>query len=157
MALDSSKVVEDLGGGTNDKWAEAVGFFTGFKAPNRNDLFDSLVGNEGIPLMKVEISDVGYVDYVDTEDMNWLYENAGSDIKNTDFVIPFYHAKGGAGSDVSMYRARITLLGSKGDGRIPSQGWQEGGQFSSSMDGHLGMDGKPTWDTTPTARYAYGT
>ncbi|MEU5368347.1 AAWKG family protein, partial [Streptomyces sp. NPDC005951] len=157
MALDSSKVVEDLGGGTNDKWAEAVSFFTGFKAPNRNDLFDSLVGNEGIPLMKVEISDVGYVDYVDPEDMNWLYENAGSDIKNTDFVIPFYHAKGGPGSDVSMYRARITLLGSKGDGRIPSQGWQEGGQFSSSIDGHLGMDGKPTWDTTPTARYAYGT
>ncbi|MFH9230367.1 AAWKG family protein, partial [Streptomyces globisporus] len=157
MALDSSKVVEDLGGGTNDKWAEAVGFFTGFKAPNRNDLFDSLVGNEGIPLMKVEISDVGYVDYVDTEDLNWLYENAGSDIKNTDFVIPFYHAKGGTGSDVTMHRARITLLGSKGDGRVPSQGWQEGGQFSSSIDGHLGMDGKPTWDTTPTARYAYGT
>ncbi|MDW4913327.1 AAWKG family protein, partial [Streptomyces californicus] len=156
MALDSSKITDDLGG-ANDQWAEAVGFFTGYKAPNRNDLFDSLVGNEGIPLMKVEISDVGYVDYVDPEDLNWLYENAGSDIKNTDFVIPFYHAKGGTGSDVSMYRARITLLGSKGDGRIPSQGWQEGGQFSSSIDGHLGMDGKPTWDTTPTARYAYGT
>ncbi|MFJ5909510.1 AAWKG family protein, partial [Streptomyces californicus] len=156
MALDSSKVVDDLGG-SNDKWAEAVGFFTGFKAPKRDDLFDTLVGNEGIPLMKVEISDVGYVDYVDTEDMNWLYENAGSDIKNTDFVIPFYHAKGGTGSDVTMHKARITLLGSKGDGRIPIQGYQEGGKFSSSIDGHLGMDGKPTWDTTFTARYAYGT
>ncbi|MFH8885187.1 AAWKG family protein, partial [Streptomyces californicus] len=156
MALDSSKVTEDLGG-SNDQWAEAVGFFTGFMAPKRDDLFDALVGNEGIPLMKVEISDVGYVDYVDTEDLNWLYENAGSDINNTDFVIPFYHAKGGTGSDVSMYKARITLLGSKGDGRVPSQGYQEGGKFSSTIDGHLGMDGKPTWDSTPTARYAYGT
>nr|WSS64761.1 AAWKG family protein [Streptomyces sp. NBC_01177] len=157
MALDSSKITDDLTG-TNDKWSEAVNFFTGYKAPNRSELFDALVGNEGIPLMKVEISDVGYVDYVDTEDLNWLYENAGSDISNTDFVIPFYHSKGeGAGSDVSMYKARITLLGSKGDGRVPSQGYQEGGKFSSGIDGHLGMDGKPTWDTTPTARYAYGT
>ncbi|SCE08522.1 hypothetical protein GA0115239_11957, partial [Streptomyces sp. BpilaLS-43] len=157
MALDSSKITDDLTG-TNDKWSEAVNFFTGYKAPDRSELFDALVGNEGIPLMKVEISDVGYVDYVDTEDLNWLYENAGSDISNTDFVIPFYHSKGeGAGSDVSMYKARITLLGSKGDGRVPSQGYQEGGKFSSSIDGHLGMDGKPTWDTTPTARYAYGT
>ncbi|MEU3716698.1 AAWKG family protein, partial [Streptomyces californicus] len=157
MALDSSKVEENLGGGDDDKWAEAVSWFTGFKAPNRNDLFDSLVGNEGIPLMKVEISDVGYVDYVDTEDLNWLYENTGSDINNTDFVIPFYHTKGGTGSDVTMHKARITLLGSKGDGRIPTQGVHTGGQFSSSIDGHLGMDGKPTWDTTATARYAYGT
>ncbi|WP_234433394.1 AAWKG family protein [Streptomyces sp. NRRL WC-3549] len=157
MALDSSKITDDLSG-TNDKWSEAVNFFTGYKAPNRSELFDALVGNEGIPLMKVEISDVGYVDYVDTEDMNWLYENAGSEIQNTDFVIPFYHSKGDdAGSSVSMHKARITLLGSKGDGRLPTQGYHEGGKFSSTIDGHLGMDGKPTWDTTPTTRYAYGT
>lgn len=45
MALDSSKITDDLTG-TNDKWSEAVNFFTGYKAPNRSELFDALVGNE---------------------------------------------------------------------------------------------------------------
>ncbi|MFJ1746197.1 AAWKG family protein [Streptomyces sp. NPDC088116] len=156
MALDPSKITTDIDG-TNDKWAEAVKFFTGFKAPPRADLFDTLVGNEGIPQMKVEISDVGYVDYVDTEDLNWLYENAGYDINNTDFVIPFYSTSGGAGSDVTMHKARITLLGQKSVDGPPTGGYYEGGTFTSSIDGHLGMDGKPTWDTTKLTQYAYGT
>ncbi|MFJ5225929.1 AAWKG family protein [Streptomyces sp. NPDC088400] len=156
MALDPSKITSALDG-TNDKWAEAISFFTGFKAPPRADLFDTLVGNEGIPQMKVEISDVGYVDYVDTEDLNWLYENAGYDINNTDFVIPFYSTSGGAGSDVTMHKARITLLGQKSVDGPPTGGYYEGGTFSSSIDGHLGMDGKPTWDTTKLTQYAYGT
>ncbi|MEV0912784.1 AAWKG family protein [Streptomyces sp. NPDC049967] len=156
MALDSSKITNKLTS-ANDKWAEAAHFFTGYKAPARSDLFDTLVGNEGIPMMKVEISDVGYVDYVDTEDMNWLTDNAGYKIENTDFVIPFYHSTGGEGSDVTMYKARISMLGNTGGGKSPSQGYYEGGQFSSHIDGHLGMDGKPTWDTTPLTQYAFGT
>ena len=156
MALDPSKITSALDG-TNDKWAEAISFFTGFKAPPRAELFDTLVGNEGIPQMKVEISDVGYVDYVDTEDLNWLYENAGYDINNTDFVIPFYSTSGGAGSDVTMHKARITLLGQKSVDGPPTGGYVEGGTFTSSIDGHLGMDGKPTWDTTKLTQYSYGT
>ncbi|MGW0666365.1 AAWKG family protein [Streptomyces sp. NPDC002746] len=155
MALDSSKITNKLTS-SNDKWAEAAHFFTGYKPPARSDLFDTLVGNEGIPMMKVEISDVGYVDYVDTEDMNWLTENAGYKINSTDFVIPFYHSSGGEGSDVTMHKARITMLGNSGDGKSPTQGYYEGGQFSSHIDGHLGMDGKPTWDTAPLTQYAFG-
>ncbi len=98
MALDPSKVTNDLSA-TNDRWAEAVKFFTGYPMPARDGLFDTLVGNEGIPLMKVEISDMNQVDYVDTEDYNWLLENAGYKINNTDFVIPFYSASGGDGVD----------------------------------------------------------
>ncbi|WP_225890306.1 hypothetical protein, partial [Streptomyces pseudovenezuelae] len=110
MALDPTKITGELTA-TNDHWHEAVKLFTGYVAPARDTLFDTLVGNEGIPLMKVEISDVSQVDYVDTEDLNWLYENAGYRIQNTDFVIPFYRTSGGAGSDVTMHKARITLLG----------------------------------------------
>ena len=157
MALDPSKISKDISA-TNDLWQEAIRFFTGYDAPKRNTLFGSLVGNEGIPLMKVEISDMGTVDYVDPDDLNWLSENAGYKINNTDFVIPFYHASGGAGSEVSYHKARITLLGdhTEKDGKLTG-GVIEGGQFSSHIDGHLGMDGKPTWDTGPLNQYSYGT
>ena len=157
MALDPSKITGDLSA-TNDHWHEAIKLFTGYVAPARDTLFDTLVGNEGIPLMKVEISDVSQVDYVDTEDLNWLYENAGYRIQNTDFVIPFYRTSGngGAGSDVTMHKARITLLGQKSGDDPPSGGYVEGGTFSSQYDNHLGM-GKPTWDTRPLAQYSYGT
>ncbi|WP_329256977.1 AAWKG family protein [Streptomyces pseudovenezuelae] len=155
MALDPTKITGELTA-TNDHWHEAVKLFTGYVAPARDTLFDTLVGNEGIPLMKVEISDVSQVDYVDTEDLNWLYENAGYRIQNTDFVIPFYRTSGGAGSDVTMHKARITLLGQKSGDDPPSGGYVEGGTFSSQYDNHLGM-GKPTWDTRPLAQYSYGT
>ncbi|PWI13052.1 microtubule/TRAF3 and DISC1 binding protein [Streptomyces sp. Act143] len=157
MALDPTKITGDLTA-TNDHWHEAIKLFTGYVAPARDTLFDTLVGNEGIPLMKVEISDVSQVDYVDTEDLNWLYENAGYQIQNTDFVIPFYSTSGsgGAGSDVSMHKARITLLGQKSGDSPPTGGYVEGGTFTSQYDNHLGM-GKPTWDTRPLAQYSYGT
>ena len=32
----------------------------------------------------------------------------------------------------------------------------EGGKFSSHIDGHLGMDGKPTWSTRAPNQYSYG-
>ncbi|MFJ3670375.1 AAWKG family protein [Streptomyces sp. NPDC090106] len=159
MALDPTKITGDLTS-TNDHWHAAVKLFTGYDAPKREEIFDTLVGNEGIPLMKVEISDVSQVDYVDTEDLNWLYENAGYMIQNTDFVIPFYSTSGsgGAGSTVSMHKARITMLGNKGGGHdgSPSGGYYEGSTFSSQYDNHLGM-GKVTWDSRPLTQYSYGT
>ncbi|MEU6227593.1 AAWKG family protein, partial [Streptomyces sp. NPDC047042] len=156
MPLDPSKVTNELTA-ANDVWAEAIGFFTGYPMPARDILFDTLVGNEGIPLMKVEISTMNSVDYVDTEDYSWVAENAGYKINNTDFVIPFYSASGGEGSEVTYHKARITLLGdhTEKDGELTG-GVIEGGTFSSHIDGHLGMDGKPTWDTTPLNQYSYG-
>ena len=93
----------------------------------------------------------------DPEDLNWLPANAGYNINNTDFVIPFYTASGGEGSTVSYHKARITLLGdhTEKDGQLTG-GVTEGGQFSSHINNHLGMDGKPTWDTGPLNQYSYG-
>lgn len=48
MALDPSKITGDLSA-TNDHWHEAIKLFTGYVAPARDTLFDTLVGNEGIP------------------------------------------------------------------------------------------------------------
>ncbi|MEK8145860.1 hypothetical protein NKH18_45370 [Streptomyces sp. M10(2022)] len=126
---------------------------------NRKKLFDDLTGNEGIPQMKVELSRMTTVSYVDMKEMDWVTENTGH-IQNTSFVIPFYvtgEEDGGKGDSVSMYKARITLLGHVGDG-IPSGGVVQGGEITSHIDGHLGMSADESkWSTVNLAAYSYGT
>ncbi|GAB3962878.1 AAWKG family protein [Streptomyces sparsus] len=145
----------------NDSWQQAVMLFTGYKAPARDTLFTSLIGNEGIPQMKVEISRQNSVTYVDVDDLNWMVENSGWRIENTDFVIPFYATSGdtaSTGDQVSMYKARFTLLGNKGNDGPPAGGVVEGGEFKSQYDDHLGLSGdKATWSTEDLTQYSYGT
>ncbi|MFD4843783.1 AAWKG family protein [Streptomyces sp. NPDC058425] len=142
----------------NDSWNKAVSLLTGYKAPERHTLFDELLGNEKIKQMKVEISKQGYVDYVDPDDFNWRVENAGFNIQNTDFVIPFYMRGGSNGHGVTMYKARITLLGNKNGDGAPVGGVVEGGEFKSQYDNHLGLTGEDAvWTTAPLTQYAYGT
>ncbi|MCY0941823.1 AAWKG family protein [Streptomyces antarcticus] len=145
----------------NDAWHQAVKLFTGYDAPLRNKLFEELIGNAGIPQMKVEISKQSAVDYVDPNDFNWRVENAGWRIENTDFVIPFYLTGGdnpSSGDRVSMYKARITLLGNKGSDGPPAGGVVEGGEFKSQYDNHLGLTGDAAvWTTQPLTQYSYGT
>ncbi|MFF2525169.1 AAWKG family protein, partial [Streptomyces liangshanensis] len=147
--------------GVNDSWQHAVELFTGYKAPTRDTLFQSLIGNDGIPLMKVEITKQNSVTYVDVDDLNWMSENAGWRIENTDFVIPFYATSSdnaATGSQVSMYKARFTLLGDKSSGGPPAGGVVEGGEFKSQYDNHLGLSGaKATWSTEALTQYSYGT
>ncbi|MFJ5811643.1 AAWKG family protein [Streptomyces sp. NPDC093093] len=145
----------------NDAWHQAVKLFTGYDAPLRHTLFDELAGNAGIPQMKVEISKQSHVDYADPNDFNWRVENAGWRIENTDFVIPFYLTGGdnpSSGDQVSMYKARITLLGNKGSDGPPAGGVVEGGEFKSQYDNHLGLTGDAAvWTTQPLTQYSYGT
>ncbi|GGZ70689.1 AAWKG family protein [Streptomyces subrutilus] len=144
----------------NDAWHQAIKLFTGYDAPQRHTLFDKLVGNGGIPQMKVEVTKQSRVDYADPNDFNWRVENAGWRIENTDFVIPFYLTGGdnpSSGDQVSMYKARITLLGNQGDGP-PAGGVVEGGEFKSQYDNHLGLTGDAAvWTTQPLTQYSYGT
>ncbi|MFJ6853766.1 AAWKG family protein [Streptomyces sp. NPDC091271] len=145
----------------NDSWQQAVMFFTGYKAPARDTLFKSLEGNEGIPQMKVEISKQNSVTYVDVDDLNWMVENSGWRIENTDFVIPFYATSddtASTGDQISMYKARFTLLGNKSNDGPPEGGVVEGGEFKSQYDNHLGLSGdKATWSTEDLTQYSYGT
>ncbi|MFJ4842030.1 AAWKG family protein [Streptomyces sp. NPDC088746] len=145
----------------NDSWHQAVMFFTGYKAPARDTLFKSLIGNDGIPQMKVEISKQNSVTYVDVDDLNWMVENSGWRIENTDFVIPFYATSddtASTGDQVSMYKARFTLLGNKSNDGPPAGGVVEGGEFKSQYDNHLGLSGdKATWSTEDLTQYSYGT
>ncbi|MEU3185084.1 AAWKG family protein [Streptomyces sp. NPDC006923] len=145
----------------NDSWQQAVSLFTGYAAPARDTLFQSLIGNDGIPQMKVEITKQGSVTYVDVDDLNWMVENSGWRIENTDFVIPFYATSGdtaSAGDQVSMYKARFTLLGNKSGDGPPAGGVVEGGEFKSQYENHLGLSGdKATWSTEALTQYSYGT
>ncbi|WP_299531697.1 AAWKG family protein [uncultured Streptomyces sp.] len=145
----------------NDSWQRAVKLFTGYDAPARDTLFESLVGNEGIPQMKVEVTKQGKVTYVDVDDLDWMVENSGWRIENTDFVIPFYATSDDSaaeGDQVSMYKARFTLLGNKSTDGPPVGGVVEGGEFKSQYDDHLGLSGdKATWSTKPLTQYSYGT
>ncbi|MCK8678159.1 MULTISPECIES: AAWKG family protein [Streptomyces] len=145
----------------NDGWRQAVEFFTGYLAPERGKLFDELKGNADIPQMKVEISKQDSVDYADPDDFNWRVENAGFRIENTDFVVPFYMTGSDnpqSGDKISMYKARITLLGNKSSDGPPAGGVVEGGEFKSQYDNHLGLTGDAaTWTTQPLTQYSYGT
>ncbi|MEU8522903.1 AAWKG family protein, partial [Streptomyces sp. NPDC048577] len=142
----------------NDSWRKAVSLLTGYNAPARDTLFDELLGNEKIKQMKVEITKLDYVDYADPSDLDWRVDNAGFNIQNTDFVIPFYMRGGSNGNGVTMYKARITLLGSKNGNSAPVGGVVEGGEFKSQYSEHLGLKGDDAvWTTAPLSQYAYGT
>ncbi|MEW1724893.1 AAWKG family protein, partial [Streptomyces sp. NPDC093109] len=152
----------------NDWWARAVKVLTGVQLPERSVLFDNLLGNDDIPLMRMEFSDYNgepsnaIVEAVN--DMSWRTENSGWRINNTDFVIPFYTGTSGSISDaevgtrVKMRQARITLLGTRGGtDDPPTGGVVVGGKFGSNL-GHdfEGQDKDVEWDNSVLARYSYG-
>ncbi|MFK4185496.1 AAWKG family protein, partial [Streptomyces sparsogenes] len=143
----------------DDYWLKAVKLFTGYEAPARHTLFDQIVGNAGIKQMKVEITKQKSVKTIDATDFDWLSENAGWHINNTDFVIPFYTNDDGT---VHYYKARFTLLGFKSeDGAY--RGEVVGGEGKSKYgkeleDGHFKpSDNGTTWNTFDLTSYSYGT
>jgi hypothetical protein len=132
-------------------------------------LFGDLLGNNDIPLMRVEIGD--YDDEPSnaivsaSDDLDWLYKSSGWRIENTDVVIPFYSGKhgsigdAGVGTKVVMKKARITMLGHKGaskESEAPG-GVFLGGQFKSGLGKDFqGQSKDTTWDSRPLTQYAFG-
>ncbi|MFJ8232983.1 AAWKG family protein [Streptomyces sp. NPDC094448] len=151
----------------DDYWHTAVQVLTGYVMPKRELLFGSLVGNDSIPLMRVEFSDHdgepsnAVVDAVN--DMNWRTENSGWRVENTDFVVPFYSGKDGPVAEapvntrVKMKKARITLLGTSGTADPPAGGVVLGGEFKSGLGKDFQGQAKDTvWSNKALAQYSYG-
>ncbi|MGP3985817.1 AAWKG family protein [Streptomyces sp. 3N207] len=138
-----------------DPWRDAVSQLTGYPAPTVDEVFDSLVTDDGIPLMKIYIEKQEDVVGVDPDDLQWRVNNAGWGIEDMDFVIPFYMREpdpeapeSEQGNTVVYYKARFTLFGDKRTDGPPTGGWLRGGE---------GSDEGKTWDTTALTQYAYGT
>ncbi|MER7786529.1 AAWKG family protein, partial [Streptomyces sp. NPDC097640] len=149
----------------SDRWQQAVYYFTGYDAPHIDKLFTEWVGNDDIPLMKVELTKQSRVTYVDVDDLQWRVDNAGRGVNNTDFVIPFYKTgneeesgKDAAGDQVTYYKARFTLLGNHNGKDRPTGGVYEGGENKAKYDNDFKKsDEGTTWDTGPHTQYSYGT
>ncbi|KAF2775044.1 AAWKG family protein [Streptomyces sp. OM5714] len=157
-------------GPENDYWQIAVKALTGYKMPDNSVLFEKLIGNADIPLMRVEVHDFTTVHPgQDLEsavgDLGWMVRNSGWRIQDTDFTIPFYSGTDGplghapAGTTVKMKKARITLLGTV-DHQVPAGGVVAGSEFSSNLaeDGDkFKKSGTPTvWSTEKLSQYSYG-
>ncbi|QDY80309.1 AAWKG family protein [Streptomyces qinzhouensis] len=151
----------------DDYWHTAVQVLTGYVMPKRELLFGSLVGNDSIPLMRVEFSDHdgepsnAVADAVD--DLNWRVENSGWRVENTDFVVPFYSGKSGpiaeapTGTKVKMKKARITLLGTSSTDSAPAGGVVLGGEFKSGLGKDFqGQSKDTTWSNKALSQYSYG-
>ncbi|MET8535075.1 AAWKG family protein, partial [Streptomyces sp. NPDC005065] len=151
---------------TDDDWQLAVKLLTGYEMPLRDSLFDKLLGNQKIPLMKIEFSDYNGVPsnavLEAIDDMNWRVQNSGWRIENTDFVVPFFSGKHGpitsasVGTKVVMKKARVTLIGTRGSD-APHGGWGEGGDIVSSMDKPFDdLAAHQTWNDQALHQYSYG-
>ncbi|MDQ0808597.1 hypothetical protein QFZ63_000311 [Streptomyces sp. B3I7] len=150
----------------DDYWHTAVKVLTGYVMPARETLFGRLLGNDSIPLMRVEFSDFGgyppdaVVDAVDA--LEWRTQNSGWRIENTDFVVPFYSGKKGAigdagvNTEVKMKKARITLLGTSSID-VPAGGVVMGSEFRSGL-GHdfQGQSKDTVWSNKALSQYSYG-
>ncbi|MFF3400159.1 AAWKG family protein [Streptomyces sp. NPDC002659] len=135
--------------------------------PTRDTLFDKLLGNQHIPLMKIEFDDYdgepsnAIVEAADS--LQWRSQNSGWRIQNTDFVIPFYSGKHGpittasVGTHVKMKRARITLLGTTSTDAPPAGGVVLGGEFKSNSNKDFDdLKGDNTWSNIALSQYSYG-
>ncbi|WP_331752475.1 AAWKG family protein [Streptomyces chartreusis] len=153
----------------DDYWHGAIQVLTGYVPPTREMLFGDLLGNNDIPMMRVEFSDYdgepSNAIVSASDDLSWMNQHAGWRLENTDVVIPFYSGKhgsigeAGVGTKVVMKKARITLLGSKGTSKenVTADGVFEGGEFRSGLGKDFQGQSKDTvWSTKPLAQYAFG-
>jgi hypothetical protein len=144
---------------TGDDWWTAVHLLTGYQPPKRGLIFSKLLGNNKIPLMKLEISDwdvsPDLAELSAINAMSWRTQNSGWRIQNTDFIVPFFNGSTSVGSTVNMRKARITLLGTDSDHSVPAGGVDMGATFTENGS-HLMPDGFEGWDSRPLSQYSYG-
>ncbi|MFI1483223.1 AAWKG family protein, partial [Streptomyces sp. NPDC020747] len=152
---------KDVTGNNDDNWKIAVDMLTGYQLPPRNTLFDSLKGNEGIPLMHVRLDRVGGSDY-----KPGFLTRGGWRVLNTDYVMPFYRSGSDAedsdqGTLLDKYRAHITFLGTFADHRVPSGDDVFGGGEHTSKHlknkGGWNKEGEAVkWDSALLSQYVHG-
>ncbi|WP_217142985.1 AAWKG family protein [Streptomyces sp. AC627_RSS907] len=143
-------------GSMPDPWRETVSAITGYPAPDRSEIFESLKGTDDMKMLKVEITRISESDFQSA--------NHGWQVDNTDYVIPFARREG---SGLGYHAARLSFLGTvthvdPATGQkitsVPTgPGVREGGTFQSHLENHAGMTGRPTWDSTKLFQYIHGT
>ncbi|MFC8370618.1 AAWKG family protein, partial [Streptomyces sp. NPDC057239] len=144
----------------DDYWKKAVDLLTGYVLPERKTLFDTLKGNDGIPMIHVRVEDEGGPGY-----SSGFLSSGGWGTHNTNYTIPYYQPAGN-GTDVSegsylyQYRVYITFLATPST--APPSGEDVIAKFEKTskvlMDkGGSNSEGeKLDWDTSALVQYIYG-
>lgn len=156
MAAPSPDDVKDS---TRDNWLRAVHLLTGYKLPDRPDLFKDLKGNDDIPLMHVRLAKESDDSKFDPE----FLRSGGWRTENTDYTIPFYGADGPitAGMELDKYRLYFTFP-IHGQSALPPAGHDDIDDFEHTNDvlkseGPSNAQGEAvTWNTHLLTQYIYG-
>ncbi|MEU6083241.1 AAWKG family protein [Streptomyces sp. NPDC047108] len=161
--LASSPSVSSPSGPACDSWQLAVRLLTGYHMPVRDRIFDALIGDAGIPLMRVEISDHDGEPYNAVVDAaraleGWQSRGSGRRGENTAVVIPFYSGCAGPigpaphGTEVVMKNARITFLDAPEPSDDPHEGLPDGSAAGDMEHGgteHPGTVPERSGDAAP--------
>ncbi|MFD3627065.1 AAWKG family protein [Streptomyces sp. NPDC058698] len=144
----------------DDYWKKAVDLLTGYVLPERKTLFDTLKGNDGIPMIHVRVEDEGGPGY-----SSGFLSSGGWGTHNTNYTIPYYQPAGNdqdvsEGSYLYRYRVYITFLATPS--AAPPSGEDVIAKFEKTskvlMDkGGSNSEGeKLDWDTSALVQYIYG-
>ncbi|GAA2267412.1 hypothetical protein GCM10010415_35670 [Streptomyces atrovirens] len=144
----------------DDYWKKAVDLLTGYILPERKTLFDTLKGNDDIPMIHVRVEDEGGPGY-----SSGFLSSGGWGTHNTNYTIPYYQPAGNdtsvsEGSYLYQYRVYITFLATPAS--APPSGEDVIAKFEKTskvlMDkGGSNSEGeKLDWDTTSLVQYIYG-
>ncbi|MBU6533103.1 AAWKG family protein [Streptomyces sp. NPDC057245] len=145
---------------TGDTWQKAVQMLTGYVLPDRNTVFDTLKGNEAIPLMHVRLDHVGGPSY----QSNFLLPD-GWHTHNTDYTFPYYapnnnQTGGSAGDSLHSYRAHITFLAQYKEDWFDGDDWiSDYGKTSDNLKDKGGWNWEGdslSWNTNALVQYVYG-
>ncbi|MFC8423069.1 AAWKG family protein [Streptomyces sp. NPDC057236] len=144
----------------DDYWKKAVDLLTGYVLPERKTLFDTLKGNDDIPMIHVRVEDEGGPGY-----SSGFLSSGGWGTHNTNYTIPYYQPAGN-GTDVSegsyLYRYRVYITFLATPAAAPPSGEDVIAKFEKTskvlMDkGGSNSEGeKLDWDTSALVQYIYG-